>query len=169
MNNAKPALVSELLSPAGINLNLRSNDRDSVLSELVQLVPQLAESPDGRETLLRALRERELLHSTGVGDGVALPHARNALVGLVDACVIALGRHPRGIPFGAIDRVPTQLFFLLIAPTVTQHLSMLARVSRLVRDAKLRRDLLNAATPEQAIRAIHELEAKMQVPSAPIK
>jgi len=166
MNAARPTLVSDLLSPGAINLNLKGADRDSVLRELVEQVPQLRARPEGRETLLRALLERESLHSTGVGDGVALPHARNALVGLVDGCIMVLGRHPRGIPFGAEDRAPTQLFFLIVAPTVTEHLSMLARVSRLVRDARLRRDLLNATTPEQAIRLIRELELKMQVPAS---
>lgn len=164
MNTAKPTLVSDLLSSAAINLNLKGIDGDSVLVELVNQVPQLADQPAGRDTLLRALRERELLHSTGVGDGVALPHARNALVGLVDECIIVIGRHPRGVSFGAVDRAPTQLFFLLIAPTVTQHLSMLARVSRLVRDPKLRKDLLNATSAEQVIRVIREQELKMQIP-----
>lgn len=162
MNTAKPLLISEMLTPASISLNLRGADRDAVLEELVNLVPQLTREPQGRATLLRALQEREMLHSTAVGDGVALPHARNALVGLVDDCIVVFGRHPKGVSFGALDRLPAQIFFLLVAPTVTQHLAILARVSRLVRDAKLRGDLLKATAPEQALRAIRELEEKMQ-------
>src|SRR5215470_14066322 len=105
-----------------MNLNLASSDRDAVLNELVNQIPQLAKQPEARKTLLRALQERELLHSTGIGDGVALPHARNALVGLVDEPIVVFARHATGIPYGAIDNVPARLFFLLIAPTVTQHL-----------------------------------------------
>src|SRR3954464_7988444 len=116
--------VSALLSPATINLNLTSPDRDSVLEELVNQIPQFAKKPETRQTLLRALHEREQLHSTGIGDGVALPHARNGLVGLVEKPVIVFGRHPHGISFGAIDNKPVQLFLLLLAPTVTQHLAI---------------------------------------------
>jgi len=160
MKNSGSIVLSELLSPATINLNLQSTDRDSVLSELVSQIPELRDRPDARQTLLRALKEREQLHSTGIGDGVAFPHSRNALVGLVEHPSIVLGRHPDGIPFGAIDAAPARLFFLLVAPTVTQHLGILARLSRLVADPKLRRNLLAADKPEKVIALIREAEAK---------
>ena len=152
--------VSELFSPAAINLNLASTDRDAVLNELVNQIPQLAKQPEARKTLLRALQERELLHSTGIGDGIALPHARNALVGLVDEPIVVFARHATGIPYGAIDGVPARLFFLLIAPTVTQHLGILARLSRILRDPKVRQNLLSADRPEKVITLIHDAEAK---------
>lgn len=158
MKNSGSIVLSQLLSPATINLNLQSTDRDSVLNELVNQVPELKESPDARQTLLRALKEREQLHSTGVGDGVAFPHSRNALVGLVDHPSIVMGRHAEGIPFGAIDAVPARLFFLLVAPTVTQHLGVLARLSRLLSDPKLRRNLLSADNPQKVISLMREAE-----------
>ncbi len=161
MKNAKSAVLSELLSPGAINLNLKSADRESVLGELVNLIPELKNQPQARETLLRALHEREALHSTGIGDGVALPHARNALVGLVDRPIIVFGRHPQGISYGAIDEVPARLFFLLVAPTVTEHLSVLARISRLLRDPKLRQNLLAADSPQKAVELIRSAEAKL--------
>ena len=161
MTNSHSVVLSELLSPRSINLDLQSADRDSVLSELVNQIPQLAKQPAARQTLLRALQEREQLHSTGIGDGIALPHARNALVGLVDGALMVFGRHARGIPFDAIDGVPSRLFFLLLAPTVTQHLAILARLSRILRDPTLRQDLLAAASAEQVIALIREAEAKM--------
>ena len=77
-------------------MDLKSADRDSVLGELVNQIPQLAKQPEARQTLLRALHEREQLHSTGIGDGIALPHARNALVGLVDQPIMVFGRHATG-------------------------------------------------------------------------
>jgi mannitol/fructose-specific phosphotransferase system IIA component (Ntr-type) len=101
------------------------------------------------------------LHSTGIGDGIALPHTRNALVGLVDHSIIVFARHPTGIQYGAIDNVPARLFFLLIAPTVTQHLAILARLSRLLRDPKLRQNLLAADRPENVIAIVREAEGKM--------
>lgn len=158
MNNSGSTLLSELLTPATINLDLQSVDRDAVLSELVNQIPGLAHQPDARQTLLRALHEREQLHSTGIGDGIALPHARNALVGLVERPIIVFGRHAYGIPYGSIDAAPARLFFLLIAPTVTQHLSILARLSRLLRDPKLRQDLLGAAHPQAVIDLLEAAE-----------
>jgi mannitol/fructose-specific phosphotransferase system IIA component (Ntr-type) len=160
MNN-NGFLLSDLLAPSTIRLNLRSNNRDDVLRELVSCIPEIANRPDLQQTLVRALEEREQLHSTGIGDGIALPHARNALVDLVEKPVIVLGRHPQGISFGAIDGQPARLFFLLIAPNVTQHLGMLARISRLLRDTKLRQNLLTVETPEKALALIREAEKKM--------
>jgi len=153
--------LHELLSPATIKLALAARDRESVLLELVNLIPKIEEHPAMRDTLLRALHDREQLHSTGIGDGIALPHARNALVGLVDKPVIVFGRHPTGIPYGAIDGKPAQLFFLLIAPTVTQHLGILARVSRVLNNPRLRQSLLNADRPEKALELIKAAETKL--------
>jgi mannitol/fructose-specific phosphotransferase system IIA component (Ntr-type) len=153
--------LSELLSPGGINLNLQSKQRDDVLGELVNLIQEVAAQPEARQTLLHALREREQLHSTGIGDGVALPHARNALVGLVNHPVVVFGRHNQGIPYGAIDGAPARLFFLLIAPTVTEHLAILARLSRMLREPKLRKNLLAAETPQKVLELIREAETKM--------
>ena len=82
-------------------------------------------------------------------------------MGLVDQPIMVFGRHTQGIPYDAIDGVPARLFFLLIAPTVTQHLAILARLSRLLRDPKLRQNLLTADKPEKVIALIREAEAKM--------
>ena len=160
---SQTAALSTLLLPAAIQLNLAGAGRDDVLREMVGLVPALAALPDAREKLFRALVERELLHSTGIGEGVAIPHARNALVGLVDQPMIALGRHQTGVAYGAIDGAPARLFFLLIAPTVTQHLAMLARVSRLLRDRCLCADLLSAPNPEAVLQLVCNAEARMLV------
>lgn len=161
MNNLNRVVLSELITPATINLNLRSLDRESVLEELVNQIPELTDQTPARLTLIRALHDRELLHSTGIGDGVALPHARNGLVGLVNRAIIVFGRHPNGINFGAIDQIPARLFFLLIAPTVTQHLGILARISRLLRDPKLRQALLAADRPEKVIDLFKAAEDKI--------
>ena len=160
MKNTGSVVLSELLKPETINLNLQSADREAVLGELVNQIPELAGQDEARQTLLRALHEREQLHSTGIGDGIALPHARNALVGLVDHSIIVFGRHATGIPYGAIDAVPAKLFFLLIAPTVTQHLAILARLGRLLRDPRLRQNLLTSYQPEQVIKLIRDAEEK---------
>ena len=161
MKTLSSVVISNLLRPETIQLNLKSADRESVLGELVNQIPELNGQPEARQTLLRALHEREQLHSTGIGDGIALPHARNALVGLVEHPIIVFGRHTDGIPYGAIDSVPARLFFLLIAPTVTQHLAILARLSRVLRDPKLRRNLLSADKPDKVVTLIREAEAQL--------
>ena len=161
MNNAPSIVLNELLSPATINLNLKSSTRDAVIEELVDQIPQFRSQPEERQILIKALHEREQLHSTGIGDGIALPHARNGLVGLEEKSIIIFGRHATGIPYDAIDRVPARIFFLLIAPTVTQHLGILARISRLLRDPKLRQSLLSADTAERVLSSIRDAEAKL--------
>ena len=161
MSNSGKIVLGELISPATIQLNLTGTDRDEVFEQLVAKIPALASQPEARQTLLNALREREQLHSTGIGDGVALPHARNALVGLVDDLVIVFGRHSKGIPYGALDGVPAKLFFLVIAPTVTQHLAALARISRLLRDPSLRQNLLAADGADKIQSVLREAEAKL--------
>jgi nitrogen PTS system EIIA component len=159
--NPSRLVLGDLMTPAHFNLALTGKNRDAVLWELVTGVPEISDEPQARQTLLRALQEREQLHSTGIGEGIALPHARNALIGLVEQPVIVCGRHPQGIPFGALDDVPTRLFFLLVAPTVTQHLAVLARISRLLRDLKLRQQLFDLPRPDLAYAAFREAEARM--------
>lgn len=149
------------MKPAQVKLNLAGRDRAAVLEELVDSIPEVQGEAGARETLLKALHEREQLHSTGIGDGVALPHARNALVGLVDQPVIVFGRHAAGIPYGSIDGQPARMFFLIVAPSVTQHLAVLARISRVLRDPKLRQHLLSATTISQILTAVAEAESKM--------
>jgi mannitol/fructose-specific phosphotransferase system IIA component (Ntr-type) len=153
--------VSDLIAAPTIALNLASRDRDSVLGELAGLIPELRDNPPKRATLLTALREREALHSTGIGDGVALPHARTALTGLVSQPVIVFGRHSKGISYGAIDGKPAQLFFLLVTTSVTQHLQLLARLSRLLRSPALRQKLMVALSPEQILQILKEAERSM--------
>jgi len=160
-DESKRLLISGLITPQTVTLCLTGRRRDDVLGELVAKVAEISDRSDARQTLLRALQEREQLHSTGIGDGVALPHARNALVGLVEKPVIVFGRHEQGIPYGAIDAQPARIFFLLVTTTVTQHLQILARISRLIRDPRLRQNLLAADRPEKVIQFIREVEAKM--------
>jgi mannitol/fructose-specific phosphotransferase system IIA component (Ntr-type) len=153
--------ISDLTSPVAIQLHLKGQHRDDVLRQLVDLVPELAERPEARSALLHALQEREDLHSTGIGDGIALPHARTALTGLVERPAIVIGRHPAGIAYGALDNRPVHLFLLLVTTSVTQHLQVLARVGRLLRDAALRQKLLSADRPERIIGLIRQAEANL--------
>ncbi len=105
--------------------------------------------------MLHVLLEREKLGSTGIGDGIAIPHGK--LAGL-DEMVIAFGRSREGIDFEAMDGKPVHLFFLLMAPenSAGQHLKALAKISRMMKDELYRRALLEAKTHEDLVRIIAE-------------
>jgi excisionase family DNA binding protein len=156
----QPLTVANIIAPARINLNLTATDKHGVLRELGALVL------DPREerlfdTLLQALRAREDLCPTCVTEGVAIPHARNALVGLVDTPVLAYGRHNQGVEFGALDGKPVYHFFLLCAPNVRQHLQLLSRLARLVNNADFRAKLMAAKLPDDIIALIREAEPRL--------
>ncbi|HVM62289.1 MAG TPA: PTS sugar transporter subunit IIA [Verrucomicrobiae bacterium] len=153
----QPLTVSSVVNPSRITLSLSAPDKDGVLRELSALVI------DPREehlfnTLLQALKSREDLCPTCVTEGVAIPHARNALIGLVDRPVLAYGRHNRGVDFGALDGKPVYHFFLLCAPNVRQHLQLLSRLSRLVNNPDFRARLKAAQQPEDVVALIREVE-----------
>src|SRR5215211_4393471 len=138
-------MLSKLFSTTGMNLALKAGDRESVFRELVALVPCLDDG--ARAGLLLALLGRERLGSTGLGRGVALPHTRYAVGGVTRPQII-FGRQQHGINYGAPDGQPVKLFFLLVSPDVAQHLQILSRLSRLLRDPRLREELLDAANPD---------------------
>ena len=155
-----PLTVANVIAPARINLNLVAPDKNGVLRELGALVL------DPREerlfdTLLQALKAREDLCPTCITEGVAIPHARNALVGLVGTPVLAYGRHNKGVDFGALDGKPVYHFFLLCAPNVRQHLQLLSRLSRLVNNADFRAKLMSAKLPDNVIALIREAEPRL--------
>ena len=152
--------IGNLLLRSTIELSLRSTERDAVFAELIGKIPDLVRRLDARQTLLQALQEREKLCSTGFGSGVALPHTRNSIAGLEHA-IIVFGRHLKGISYGAMDGAPVKLLFLLVAPTINQHLNILARLSRLLRDAQLRHDLLSAESPDEVLVFVREAEGQV--------
>jgi excisionase family DNA binding protein len=153
----RPLTVSSVVNPSRISLSLTAPDKDGVLRELCALVIDPRESRLF-ETLFQALRAREDLCPTCVSEGVAIPHARNALIGLVDNPVLAYGRHNKGVDFGALDGKPVHHFFLLCAPNVRQHLQLLSRLSRLVNSADFRARLMAAQQPDDVVALIREVE-----------
>src|SRR5262245_10270662 len=113
--------LSELLRLEQIQLQLNGRDKTAVLRELVALVPESRNDRAQQEGFLQSLLDREKLHTTGIGEGIALPHTRNPLGGLLKRSLLVFGRHPAGIPYGALDNKPVQLFFLLASPNLTDH------------------------------------------------
>ena len=104
--------LSKIITPKRVNLNLKSTTKDDVLEELVRMLRLNAHA---RRTLLQTLRAREELGSTGVGNGIAIPHCRSLVVSKV---LVAVGRSMRGVNFKSMDRKRAFLFFLVVAPPV---------------------------------------------------
>lgn len=152
--------LSGLLRLDQVQLELCGPDKTSVLRELVELVPELRDEPSQRESFLQALLERERLHTTAIGEGIALPHARNPMGGLLKRPLLIFGRHARGVDFASMDNRPVQLFFLLASPQLTDHLAMLARLSRVLRDTKLRASLLAVRRKEEIAQLLDEAELR---------
>lgn len=139
---------TDILTPERIIPRLEATDRDAVLRELVQR-GFLASGADAglatedEERVLRVLEEREQLGSTGIKDGLAIPHGKlEGLPGLVTC----LGVSQAGIDFGALDHQPSHIFIVLLAPEGAGglHLKALARISRLFSDPAFHRRLLEA-------------------------
>ncbi|MCK4502592.1 MAG: PTS sugar transporter subunit IIA [Desulfuromonadales bacterium] len=137
--------ISELLDPEAIVADLQAKDKGTALAELTDSLISCDPSLD-RDEVIAVLQEREKLGSTGIGDGVAIPHGK--LAGMPELKLV-FGRSSSGVDFESMDGQPAYLFFLLIAPeeSVGVHLKTLARISKLLKDAVVRKKLLDA--PDQ--------------------
>jgi mannitol/fructose-specific phosphotransferase system IIA component (Ntr-type) len=150
-------LLSELLSAERVKVPLDSRTKSDVLKELVELVTRGREDRD-TDAILSSVREREVVLSTGVGGGVAIPHGKTPHI---DQLVLAAGVAPEPIDFDALDGKPVRLFFLLVGPESASgaHVKALSRISRLLRRESLRTDLLAARSSEDFLAMIRESEA----------
>jgi PTS system nitrogen regulatory IIA component len=149
--------ILDVLDRAAVIPDLKGRDKLEVLEELsAAIAPGLKVVP---EKVARVLTEREKLGSTGIGDAIAIPHGK--LRG-IDRLTVGFGCSRRGIDFEAMDGKPTKLFFVLIAPesSVGEHLKMLARISRLLKDAEVRGRLQEAQTREEILSIIDEADGK---------
>ena len=155
-----PITVAGVITADRIAMNLLAAGRDGVLHELVALIIPPHEKRLA-EMLFKALKAREELCSTCVNEGVAIPHSRNALIGVVDRPVLAYGRHVAGVDFGGLDGKPVHHFFLLCAPNVREHLQLLARLTRLVHRAEFRQKLSAARQPEDVLALIRVAEESL--------
>ena len=143
---------SELINKNYIIPEFKSSTKKQVLEELVEALASNNVEIDKVE-LLNALLEREKLGSTGIGDGVAIPHGK--LNGL-DNIILLFGKSGQGVDFDAIDRKPVCMVFLLVAPADSAglHLKALARLSRMLREKEFKNSLLMASDAEALLKII---------------
>jgi fructose-specific phosphotransferase system IIA component len=149
-------LLSDLLTPDRIKIPLVSTSKEDLLRELVDLMGSSAEVADLAD-VLRAVREREEVLSTGIGNGVAIPHGKSSAV--PDLSLVAgVTREP--VDFEALDGRPVTLFFLLVGPesAAGQHVKALSRISRLLRRDSFRKRLENANSSDEFFQVLQESE-----------
>lgn len=153
----EPVTLSTALAPERIDMELKATTKDGVLRQLVALIIDPKEARLS-EALFEALKAREDLCSTCVNEGVAIPHSRNAIVGLVEQPLLAYGRHVAGVDFGALDGKPIRHFFLLCAPNVREHLQLLTRLARLLNNPEFRARLAAVEQSDDLITLIRHGE-----------
>lgn len=150
--------IAEFLSPNAVVADLRAKSKTDILKELCE---SLARANPGLRTdrLVEVLQEREKLGSTGIGEGVAIPHGKLSGISQLQA---SFGVSRGGVDFDAIDGKPTHLFFALVAPenSAGVHLKALARISRLFKNPRFRQSILEARSSEDIHKLIAEEDAR---------
>jgi fructose-specific phosphotransferase system IIA component len=148
--------LAEIFKETLIFLDFDADSKEAALDKMVKAVEKAGciEDPAG---LKNALADREKLGTTGVGEGIAIPHAR---CGAVKDLTVAFFRSKNGVNFNAIDNKPVNLFFLLLAPVASggAYLKLLAKISRLLRNGDFRGSLLEAQAPREVMEVIQENE-----------
>jgi PTS system nitrogen regulatory IIA component len=144
--------ITDIIKQDLIVPDLQAKNKKGVIDELVEYLA-LREPAVDREELVRVLLEREKLGSTGINDGVAIPHGK---LKNIDHLLALFGRSTGGIDFGALDGKPSHFFFLLVAPesSAGAHLKALARISRIAREVTFRESCMKARTREDLYRII---------------
>lgn len=152
--------VSELLRPENIRIGLPGATKQEVVDRLIDVLDGAPEVLN-LEAARADVWTREEQMSTGVGNGVALPHARS---GAVRGTVLAFATAAEPIDFGSIDGEPVQLLFLMLGPeaAVDRHVRLLGRISRIMAAPSIRERLIEAASPEEVLDIISEAEAALQ-------
>ena len=152
--------ITDFLREKAINVELQAKDKEGVIREMVQLLVKAGEiKPADEEKIVPVLLAREALGSTGIGQGVGIPHGKS---NVVRQLVGAFGVSRRGVNFDSLDGETAQIFFLLLAPedSAGPHLKALARISRLLKDKYFRDSLKEAKDEKQVVRIIQQEDQK---------
>lgn len=151
--------ITDYMSEDLICLDLESKTKSEVLVELSKLMEKSPNIEKGDEVVYKALVEREKIGSTGIGKGVAIPHAKTeGAKGLT----IAFGVSKDKIDFKSIDNEDVNIFFVFASPNKDSqvYLKVLARISRLIREKDFREGLLNCKTPKEVLEYIDKKESE---------
>lgn len=153
--------LADFLKQEYIITDLKAREKRELLDEIVtDLASRNAKV--NREKLLEHLLEREKLGSTGIGHGVAVPHAK--LKGL-DEIIVTFGRSKKGVDFNSMDDQPVYLFFMIVAPenSAAAHLKVLAGISNLLKNQEFRIRLMKAGGAAELYKFITEADERINV------
>ena len=150
----------DILSKKSVIVGLQGETKEEIIEELVGSLEEGEAVTDG-EKVLQSVLDREKIMSTGIGDGIAIPHGKSEAVITLSA---ALGTQKRGANFEALDGEPAYVFFLLVSPANISgpHIKALARISRLLKNEDFKKRLIAASSAEELISEIGEEEKKNQ-------
>ncbi len=146
----------DILSPESTTVDLKGETKEEIIAELVDSLA-VGDAISDRDKVLQAVLEREKIMSTGIGDGIAIPHGKSDSVVKL---VAALGTQRRGVDFEALDGEPAYVFFLLVSPANVSgpHIKALARISRLLKNDEFKKKLISASSSAEIIAAIKSEE-----------
>ncbi len=148
--------VTELLTKDTIAMDLMANDKNGVIDELVNQLDKAGKLSDVA-SFKEAIHNRESQSTTGIGEGIAIPHAK---VAAVKSPAIAFGKSKAGVDYQSLDMQPAHLFFMIAAPEggAQTHLDALAKLSGILMDENVREKLLHASSPEEVLAIIDEAD-----------
>jgi PTS system nitrogen regulatory IIA component len=150
--------ILEYLKEEWVVPDLQGTDKLSVLKELSQVLVKPCQV-SSQEELLQVLLEREKLESTGIGEGIAIPHGR---LKKLKSFFISFGRSIKGLDFDSIDHKPSQIFFLVMAPenSAVNNLKLLGRIVTLLKDPSFKKRLMGASSKKELFQIISEEDEK---------
>jgi PTS system nitrogen regulatory IIA component len=150
--------IMDYLNEEWVIPDLKGTDKASILRELSSVLVKPCQMTSV-EDLLQVLLDREKLGSTGIGEGIAIPHGR---LKNLKRFFISFGRSLKGVDFDSIDRKPSQLFFLVMAPenSAVDNLKLLSRIVTLLKEPSFKKKLIGARSQKELFQIISEEDEK---------
>ena len=151
--------LSDILRESCVVADIKGKTKKEILRELVGPLKD-TNLIDNVDAVVKIIMERERLGSTGIGDGVAIPHGK---MKNIDSIICAVGRSQEGVDFDAVDRQPVHIFFLVLAPedSASLHLKVLSRISKILRDPSFRKTILKLANAHEIYANVIETDDKL--------
>jgi PTS system nitrogen regulatory IIA component len=152
--------LTEAIKKGGIHYRIEGKDKKALLNAVIDLL----NLPDDakKETLLEAMLVREELGSTGLGEGIAIPHARYPVVTHIPSPIVSISFLDKPVDYGAIDGKPVNCLFTLISPTVRSHLAMLSKIAHVLKDAGVKNALVAQKNRDFILTKIEKAEQAIE-------
>jgi len=151
--------IAEILQEQCVVADIRGKTKREIITELVEALAKARLVKDV-EPVVNVVMDREKLGSTGIGNGVAVPHGK---LKNINNIMCAFGRSQNGVDFDAVDRAPVHIFFLVLAPedSASLHLKVLSRITKILRDQSLRKKIIKLTNVRELYTSILEEDEKI--------